>query len=162
MRITPWMLTMTTFVMVGAIAVMYLFKPPQRLPTGTLPPGTNFVNARVFAKPLTRSPEDGELSTDEELVPDAAPATIGDQDEQPYTPQSPIGDRVVELAPNETEMPPPVEPIDPMFEGQAEPVEPGFVTQQFRGGRRIDVTFREGEQFEVPRVSSAFGIKRTN
>lgn len=160
MRITPWMLTMTTFVMVGAIAVLYLFKPPQRVPSGTLPPGTSFVNARAFAKPVL-SPETREEHGGALAEPNGETTAVVSDDE-PYTPQPPAGEATAEVTPDVVPQPGPVDPIDPMFDGNPEPDEPSFVTQQFRGGRRIDVTFRDGERVEVPRVSSAFGAGRAN
>ncbi len=170
MRITPWMLTMTTFVMVGAIGVLYLFKPPQRIPSGPVPSGTSFVNARTYQAanggsgvetPGSAVPGSGDGP---EVRPDAGQQQP-DDGELPYTPQPPVGRQVAESP--EVKQPigtggpvDPTEGIDPMFDGESAPGEPRFVTQQFRGGRRIDVTFLEGERIEVPRVSSAFGNRK--
>ena len=171
MRITPWMLTMTTFVMVGAIGVLYLFKPPQRIPSGTVPRGASFVNARTY-QPPTR---DLEVKTQDSAAPRNGQGTevpsevslhgLPPNPEQPYTPQPPVGPQIADVPPDvkepigSVEPVDPVEGIDPMFDGQSASDEPRFVTQQFRAGRRIDVTFREGERLEVPRVSSAFENK---
>jgi len=157
--------------MVGAIGVLYLFKPPQRIPSGPVPAGASFVNARTYQVPTggsevkTQDPAAPENGSGTVVPPDVRVHSLPNDSEQPYTPQPPGGPQIADVPPEVKEPIGPVEPIDstegidPMFDGQSASDEPRFVTQQFRGGRRIDVTFREGERIEVPRVSSAFGIR---
>lgn len=145
MKLTPWMLTVATFLMVGAIAVSYLFKRPEsglhsrQLVAGQVPG----LNRSVAVSPLP---------------PTEQPKHMGDSSQVSPRPEEPITDppiestseQIVDAAPK-----PPALPNVPKGEVSGSPdPPPGFVTEQYRSADRIDVRFIEGQKVVVPEVAA--------
>ncbi|MFK7822432.1 MAG: hypothetical protein AB8G99_27300 [Planctomycetaceae bacterium] len=177
MKLTPWMLTVATFCMVAAITVSYFFKnstavvqPAPRLasqPGWILPPasiGTN-LSPTISQAPLQSPP------APDVAVQDSQVSQVFDKQPETYVPESStdiVDAENQEPVPVPVQLDPPLlrididdEPIDPLFGDSehdthehnksttitGEPVQPGFVTQQFRSTERTDVRFVNGEAF---------------
>lgn len=153
MKLTPWMLTVATFVMVAAIAVLYFFKGTQGpAPAGSSVAQNSQLHAGQQAAPSwTVFPDETEDTPSDSETPENAQTQQSTVEPQPGTGQPDDATHPDDVATTD-----PDRPIDPLF--QDPPMSPDtdvFVTEQYRSIERTEVSFANGRRRQGPRVSDA-------
>lgn len=161
MKLTPWTLTVATFVLVAGIAVSYFFKPNRmRAPAGFISTTPVYLQSKPFKKPFTKdtaaeapqtvvakadvvTSESSQVTTNSELSP--VPVPTEPPPLEISLPPSPISMPVTEPKP---------EAVTVLPQPSAADQPSGFVTQQYRRGERMDVQFKNGQQIATPEVAN--------